>query len=116
MAASKAKITPELALHLYYIPCPDIETARTLAQSLLEQKLIGCANIIPKMESLYWWDGKIESSQEIILLLKTTENVSSDSIEKTLEGLHPYQIPCLLKFENLKLNASYEKWLEDSMK
>jgi len=64
-------------VNLFYVPCPDINSAETISAKLLNEKLIGCANIIPGMTSMYWWEGKIEKSSECILILKTTLNAQA---------------------------------------
>ena len=56
---------------LVLVTAPNLKTARALAKSALQAKLIACANLIPKIESHYRWQGKIESSGEVLLVLKT---------------------------------------------
>ena len=58
---------------LVLVTAPDLKTARKLARAALKAKLIACANFIPKIESHYWWRGKIESGAEVLMLLKTTK-------------------------------------------
>ncbi len=102
-------------LALFYIPCPDQATAEKISRTLLEEKLIGCANIIPGMTSMYWWDEKIETSSEYILILKTSK--SSDALnilEKRILELHPYSVPCVMRLPVAAINESYKKWLEES--
>ena len=100
---------------LLYIPCPDQTTAETISRTLLEEKRIGCANIIPGMTSRYWWEGKIETSSEYILILKTSESSDAlNSLEKRILELHPYDIPCVMRLPVAAINDSYKKWLEES--
>jgi periplasmic divalent cation tolerance protein len=102
---------------LYYIPCPDKECAENISRTLLTEKLIGCANIIPGMTSMYWWEGKIETSSEYILILKTLE--SSDArknLEKRVQELHPYEIPCIMALPVAGINDSFKNWLEQNLK
>ncbi|UOF02849.1 divalent-cation tolerance protein CutA [Bdellovibrio reynosensis] len=102
---------------LLYIPCPDKKVAQNIAKTLLEEKLIGCANIIPGMESMYWWDGKIETSSEYILILKTLATPDAQEIlRKRVLELHPYEVPCVMTLDVLGINESYKRWLESSMK
>lgn len=102
---------------LFYIPCPDKTSAEKIARNLLEEKLVGCANIIPGMESMYWWEGKIETSSEYILILKTVKTSDAqERITKRVLELHPYQIPCVMALPVLGINDSYKKWLEESQK
>ncbi len=101
----------------FYIPCPDKDTANKLASTLLQEKLIACANIIPGMESMYWWQGKIETSSEHILLLKTLPSSDAGNlITKRVLELHPYDTPCVMKLKDIEINSSFQKWLEESLK
>ena len=82
----KASAKPALVL----VTAPNLKIARRLAREALRARLIACANLVPKIESHYRWQGKIESSPEVLLLLKTTrpasppwKNSSSPSIPTT---------------------------------
>ena len=56
------------------VTAPDLKTARMLAKAALSARLIACANLVPKIESHYWWQGKMESGAEVLLVLKTTNS------------------------------------------
>jgi len=99
-----------MGLSLYYCPCPEFETAEKISRQLLAYNLIACANIIPGMVSLYKWEGKIEESSEVILILKTQpENFTS--IEKQVNELHPYDCPCILELNIENANSKYSSWV-----
>lgn len=104
-------------MYLYYIPCPSLEVARNIGRTCIEEKLAGCANIIPQMESIYPWNGKIESSSEVILLLKTSnqERLKSE-LESRIKALHPYEVPCLMGLAVASINGSYRDWLYENLK
>ena len=57
------------------VTAPDIELARRLAKAALEAKLVACANIVPAIESHYWWEGKLESSDEVLIVFKHGRNI-----------------------------------------
>lgn len=102
---------------LFYIPCPDKNSAENIARTLLEEKIVGCANIIPGMESIYWWEGKIETSAEYILILKTLKTSDAqETVTKRVMELHPYKAPCVMTLPVLGINESYKKWLEENLK
>lgn len=64
---------------------------------------------------MYWWEGKIETSSEYILILKTSESSDAlNSLEKRILELHPYDIPCVMRLPVAAINDSYKKWLEES--
>lgn len=91
-----------------YITNPDQKTAETIANTLLERKLIACANIFP-IKSIYSWKKKIVKEKEVILIAKTTSSKFS-KIEKIITKTHPYKVPCIIKI-NVWPNSRYAKWL-----
>lgn len=104
-------------MKIYYVPCPDQKCAETIARTLLQEKRIGCANVIPGMTSMYWWEGKIETSSEYILILKTLESSDANkNLESRITELHPYDIPCVMALDVASINDSFKNWLEQSLK
>src|SRR5262245_30040105 len=77
---------------LVLVTAPDLNTARKLARAALQARLIACANLVPKLESHYWWQGKIERSAEVLLVLKTT-TARVPKLEKLIVAKHPYDTP-----------------------
>jgi len=100
------KIAGKFAIVL--VTAPDLKTARVLAKSALKAKLIACANLVPKIESHYWWQGKIESSAEVLLILKTQKSKLA-ALEKLVLAQHPYDTP---EFVVLPLAAGNKKYLD----
>lgn len=104
-----------MTIRLLYITAPDKESALTLAHGLLGKSLIACANILDNMTSVYHWQGEIEESDEVVMLLKTVEaNVSQ--IEQHIKTHHDYQTPCVLSLPVEKANEDFLKWVEKSCK
>ena len=68
------------------------DEATSLAKGLVEERLAACVNIIPKIESVYWWEDKINYDSESLLIIKTTQNKVEPLIEFIREN-HPYEIP-----------------------
>jgi periplasmic divalent cation tolerance protein len=64
---------PATKFAVVLVTAPDLKTARALAKAALKARLIACANLVSKIESHYWWHGKIESGAEVLLVLKTTK-------------------------------------------
>src|ERR1019366_551126 len=93
---------------LVLVTAPDLKTARALAKAALKAKLIACANLVPKVESHYWWQGKIESGKEVLLILKTTR-VALVALENLMLARHPYETP---EFLVLPLSAGNKKYLD----
>ena len=96
------------------VTAPDLKIARQLTQSALRAKLIACANLIPKIESHYWWRGKIESGREVLILMKTTR-AQLGALEKIILAKHPYDTPEFLVLPVKAGNARYLKWIKESV-
>ena len=95
------------------VTAPDLKTARALAKSALKVKLIACANLIPKIESHYWWQGKTASGAEVLLILKTTKTKLT-ALEKLILAQHPYETPEFLVLSPSAGNQKYLDWLAKS--
>ncbi|MEM6586375.1 MAG: divalent-cation tolerance protein CutA [Pseudomonadota bacterium] len=80
---------------LIYAPFPDADTARSIASSLLDEGLAACANIFDPIESVYVWQGRVESAQESAALFKTTEAQVERAVNR-LGALHPYETPAIV--------------------
>ena len=78
-----------------YTTIDDIKTARRIAQTLTEEQLVACVNIIPNIESVYRWKGKIENSNEIVLIAKTIDQNVKKTI-KRIKQLHKYDVPDII--------------------
>jgi periplasmic divalent cation tolerance protein len=95
------------------VTAPDLKSARALARAALAARLIACANLIPKIESHYWWREKIESSAEVLLVMKTAKPKLT-ALEKLIHARHPYDTP---EFLVLRLSAGgkhYLAWLAEN--
>lgn len=75
-----------------FISCASKSQAKTMVDSLLEDQIIACAQILPKVESYYRWQGQKETAEECLLLLKSTA-AQFTLIEQTVKKLHSYQTP-----------------------
>jgi periplasmic divalent cation tolerance protein len=95
------------------VTAPDLKTARLLAKAALRERLIACANLIPKIESHYCWQGKIEAGSEVLLILKTTKSKLA-ALEKLVLSRHPYDTPEFLVLPLSAGGKKYLDWLADS--
>lgn len=98
-----------MSFSLLYVTHPDPATAKRIGQALLDKKLIACYNLLP-IESAYWWQGQIESAQEQVTLLKTTNELAA-RVEEEVIALHPYTTPCVMRIQ-VSANRAYEAWIE----
>jgi periplasmic divalent cation tolerance protein len=103
------------AILFLYVPCRDVAEARKLATALLEEKLIACANILPAMESVYRWEGRIENGQEALLILKTAQALHEKAAVR-LKELHSYKVPCIAALDITAMNPEYQNWLLGEIK
>jgi Uncharacterized protein involved in tolerance to divalent cations len=92
--------------------CPDNTSARQLAQTLLSEKLAACVNLIPQVTSLYYWQGKMEESQEVQLVIKTRRTMFG-VLQERLLALHPYEVPEILALPILCGNPTYLQWVQE---
>jgi periplasmic divalent cation tolerance protein len=92
------------------VTAPDLKTARALAKAALQARLIACANLVPKIESHYWWRGKIESGAEVLLILKTRK-AKLAALEKLILAEHPYDTPEFLVLPLVAGSKKYLDWL-----
>jgi len=96
---------------LVLVTAPDLKTARRLARAALAARLAACANLVPRLESHYWWQGKLERSAEVLLLFKTTR-ARLAQLEKLILAEHPYDTPEFVVLRLDRGNRSYLAWLE----
>jgi periplasmic divalent cation tolerance protein len=96
------------------VTAPDLKTARKLTKAALEARLIACANLIPRIESHYWWQGKVECSAEVLMVLKTTSG-SVAALEKLIVREHPYDTPEFVVLPLNRGNKRYLDWLQSSV-
>jgi periplasmic divalent cation tolerance protein len=78
-----------------YSTIDDLKTARRIAQTLTQEQLVACVNIIPNIESFYRWEGKIENSNEVIIIAKTVDQNVKKTIQR-IKQLHKYDIPDII--------------------
>ena len=91
---------------------PTSEEAESLANGLVESRLAACVQILPKMTSVYEWDGKIERSDEHLLLIKTLPE-KYEVVEKFILDHHSYETPEIVAIDAEKVSSGYLKWLTD---
>ena len=98
-----------------FITAKDNEQAQRIAKGLLKAKLIACANIVPGVQSLFWWEGKIDEASEILLVLKTSASKINKIIGK-VKSLHSYDVPEIIALPIVAGNKDYLKWVNESVK
>jgi len=95
------------------VTAPDLPTARKLARAALGARLVACANLVPRIESHYWWRGKIEKSAETLLVMKTTL-ARLTALEKLITARHPYDTPEFIALPITRGSKRYLDWVQKS--
>jgi periplasmic divalent cation tolerance protein len=96
------------------VTAPDLAAGRKIAKAALEQRLAACANILPQVESHYWWEGKLEQSAEVLIIFKTT-NAMREALELCVLGNHTYKTPEFIVLRIEDGSDDYMKWLRGSV-
>lgn len=90
------------------------EEANAFARQLVRERLAACANIVPKIESYYWWDGEINHDDEAMLIVKTTHDKFPD-LQAFVLANHPYDVPELIGFPLADGLPEYVSWLKGEL-
>jgi len=95
------------------VTAPDLKVARKLARLALRAHLVACANLVPKIESHYWWQGRIETGAEVLILFKTIA-ARLPALETLILKEHPYDTPEFVVLTFADGNQRYLNWLEQA--
>lgn len=90
------------------------EEAHKVAEALLEHRKAACVNIVPKVNSLFWWHDKIESSKESLVIIKTRESVLEDIIG-LIKEIHSYDVPEIIALPIVGGNRDYLTWVKNEV-
>ncbi len=96
------------------ITCSSKKEATKIKDVLLNEKKVACINIIPQVDSFFWWQGKIDSCSEVLLLLKTRNNVFND-IVNVVKKNHKYEVPEIIALPIIDGNKDYLKWIKQTV-
>ena len=92
---------------------PDADTARKIVRELVDLKLTACGNIVPQIQSIYRWQGKVESSDEALAIFKI-EAAGYSEFETKLRSLHPYEVPEIISCKIDNGSPDYLRWVAES--
>jgi periplasmic divalent cation tolerance protein len=98
-----------------FITCSGDNEAKKIADTLLTRKNAACVNILPRVRSLFWWQGKIDSADEVLLIAKT-ESRLLDDVVKLVKKLHSYDVPEIIAMPIAGGNSDYLKWIDKTTK
>lgn len=95
---------------LCHCTCPDAATAESIATVLVEERLAACASVQPGVGSVYRWQGRVETAEEVLLAVKTTRD-RFEALAERIQALHPYEVPEILAFEAAAGSPAYLDWV-----
>ena len=94
--------------------CPDRETAASLAHKILQDSLAACINILPGIESVYRWQGKVEQDTEVLMLIKSLSR-AADELERIITQNHPYELPEIITVPIDAGSNDYLQWITNNV-
>ncbi|BDQ36430.1 hypothetical protein SYK_07900 [Pseudodesulfovibrio nedwellii] len=95
---------------LIYMTCETMIEAENIGTVLLERRLVACVNILGGMKSMYWWKGKVEKAEEVVLLAKTRDSLVHELTE-AVKAMHSYEVPCVVAFPITGGNLDFLQWI-----
>ena len=105
----------EPAYIVLFITTPTVEEAQRISKILLEQRKAACVNIVPRVSSLFWWQGKIDSARESLLIVKTTASQLNELVTLVKE-IHSYDVPEIIAIPIVGGNQDYLEWIGKEVK
>jgi periplasmic divalent cation tolerance protein len=99
---------------LLYVTCQNVDEARRIGRQLIAERLAGCINIFPTIESIYKWDAAVETTLEAVMIVKTSEHLTEVCSLKIRE-LHSYKTPCVLMIPVENTDDDYIRWLQGQL-
>jgi len=100
-----------MAVMFVYATAADAAEAERIGRAVVSERLAACANILPGLRSIYWWQGKMEEGTEAVLILKTTRERIAALVAR-VRALHSYDCPCIEALEVADGNPEFLAWVE----
>ncbi|MEL7490043.1 MAG: divalent-cation tolerance protein CutA [Pseudomonadota bacterium] len=99
---------------LLYVTAPSMESAKSLASTLVEKRAAACVNILPKMHSIYRWKDNIETAEECVLIVKTVA-AKTEAVRDMIIAAHPYETPCVIELsaDGPGTNTAFAEWIAE---
>ena len=99
-----------MSIFIALVACPSEQVAASLAQLLVHRELAACAQVLPSIQSVYRWQGRVCIEKESLLIIKSSL-ACKDAVKKAIEENHPYEVPQFLAFLPCDISEKYEEWL-----
>lgn len=97
------------------ITVPNTDEANIIGKTLVERRLVACANIIQRIKSIFWWKERIEESDEALIIAKSKLNLMEE-IQETVKEMHSYDVPEIIALPIKSGLPQYCKWIDESVK
>ncbi len=97
-----------------FITTKDAEEAEKISQTLVKRRLAACVNIVPAVSSRFWWQDKLDTAQESLLIVKTRDALLPEII-KSVKKLHSYSVPEIIALPVVGGNADYLDWIDSEV-
>ncbi len=99
-----------MKIYMVYVTFKDKEQARAIGRELVESRLVACANIFDHMNSIYFWENKLQDDQEAVLIAKTTEDKTA-AVTQMVKARHTYECPCIVYWPIAGGNDDFLGWV-----
>lgn len=98
-----------------FVACANKNQAQKIASGLIEKRLVACVNIIDKVSSLFWWNNKVDSAKEVLLIMKSKRSKIKQII-KNVKSWHSYEVPEIIALPIIAGYKPYLEWIDDSIR
>jgi len=95
---------------LVYMTTENKDQAREIGRVLVRERLVACVNILDGMNSIYWWEGKVQEDGETVMIAKTKASLVEELTER-VKKLHSYDVPCVVSMQLLEGNQDFFDWI-----
>ena len=99
-----------MAAVLVYVTASSRDEALAIARSLVTDRLAACANVLPAITSVYWWDGEVQADDEVAMILKTRDDLV-EALTARVKALHSYDCPCVVAVPLAGGNSDFLNWI-----
>ena len=115
MTDQNIPMKPGHPFRIILVTAPDLKCARKLAKAALRGRLVACASLVPKLESHYWWQNKLERATEVLILFKTAHR-HQEALEQLILERHPYDTPEFIALSIADGTEKYLSWITASVR
>jgi periplasmic divalent cation tolerance protein len=97
-----------------FVTVKEVEEARKIAKDLVKRRLAACVNILPEIESHFWWKDKLEAEKEILLIIKTKDTLLTE-LTKAVKKIHSYSMPEIIALPITGGSRDYLEWVDSEI-